>query len=253
MSDNIAPLLVFFLAFLIAFTVVELLFIYILNRLEKRYWIFVVDVLMRARLHHKRIIGIIAIIGIMVVISLVLFVTPFIEVARASKPILKTFSLVLLVAMVLVYFFTARKMTKLALEKQVHSYLYFVISIILFAFMTIMADQSYSSYQNYINTELVNPATQQIKSEISGMEEESLLVQFKKDYLAGECEYIDYSQIEDPGLIQFVYITTDIELASGMTNPDEEFLLEGQKCTDGENAMLLTEGGRWYWVVTEKL
>ncbi len=251
MYENLAPLITFFVAFVIAFTVVELLFIYILNRLEKKYWVFVVDVLMRARLHHKRIIGIIAIIGMLVVISLVLFATPLVEVLRASKPILKTFSAVLLMAMVLVYLLTTRKMTHLALEKQVHTYIYFVVSIILFAFMMIMADQSYNSYQNYINTELVNPATRQIKTEISKIEEERILSQFKKDYLAGECEYIDYSQIDNPGLVQFVYVETDIELASKITTPDEGFELKGQKCTDGENTMLLTEGGKWYWVVSE--
>lgn len=251
MYENIAPLATFFFAFVIAFAAVELLFIYILNRLEKRYWVFVVDVLMRARLHHKKVVGIIAIIGILITISLILFTTPFIEVLRASTPILKMFCLVLLVAMVLVYFFTTRKVTHLALEKQVHSYLYFVISIILFAFMTIMADQSYNSYQNYINTELVNPATYQIRAGVSELEENRVLTQFREDYLTGECEDIDYSLMDDPGLVQFVYVTTDIELASKMTTPDDDFMLKGQKCTDGENTMLLTEGGKWFWVVSE--
>lgn len=251
MYDNIAPLITFFIAFVIAFAVVELLFIYILNRLEKRYWVFVVDVLMRARLHHKRAIEIIAVIGIIITLIIALFGTPFLEVFRASKPILDAFMLVLLAAMILVYFVATRKATHLALEKQVHTYLYFVISIILFAFMTVMADQSYNSYQNYINKELVDPATQQIKAGISGMEEDRLLAKFREDYLAGECEDIDYSFIDNPGMIQFVYVTTDIELASRMTTPDDDFSLKGQKCSDGENTMLLTEGGKWYWVISE--
>lgn len=249
MSENIAPLIVFFLVFVISFSVIELFFIFILNRLEKKYWVFVVDVLMRSKLHHKRAVGVIASIGILVVISLVLFGTPFLEIFRASRPVLKTFSLVLLVAMVVVYFIATRKATHLKLEKQVHTYIYFLVSIILFAFMTVMADQTYNSYQNYINQEFVNPATSQIKSGISKIEEDRILSKLRSDYLEGKCEGIDYSTIKNPGLIQFVYITTDIEFTESQPASSEDFLLKGQECTDGENTMLITEEGKWYWVI----
>ncbi|MBN2087890.1 hypothetical protein JW758_06110 [Candidatus Peregrinibacteria bacterium] len=251
MSQDIAPLIILFIAFLIAFMLVELLFIYVLNRLQKRYWVFVVDNLMRTRIHHRQAVKIAAVFGIIAAVLMVLTLTPFVEVLRASKPILKIFMLVLLASMVLVYVTTTRKMTRLALEKQVHSYMYFIVSIFLFVFITIATDQTYNSYQNYINTQFVDVASKSIELGMNSIDEKRLISKFKEEYLSGGCEEIDYSKVEDPGLIQFVFITTDLEIAQQQNTPSEDFLLQGYKCTDGENTMLLTKGGKWYWVISE--
>ena len=254
MSNSLVPLIAFFVAFVIAFSLIELLIIYILNRLEKKHWAFVIDTLIRAKVHHAKAIEMIALAGILLVLAFVFFTTPFLEIMKATTPILMYFSIVLLVAMIVVYAITARKLTIMALEKKVHRYIYFVISIIIFTFMMIIADQSYNSYQNYINQQFVDPAAQQIRAGIDQREESRLLTQFKEDYLSGRCEIFDYNEEGSADLTHFIYIETDLELASRPGTPVADpgsLLLKGYKCTDGENTFLLTEEGKWYWVISE--
>lgn len=253
MSEDLIPLLAFFIGFFVAFSIIELFIIFALNRLSKKYWEFVIDELIRAKVHHGKLIQMMAIIGIIVVLAFIWFATPLSQVISAATPILKTFSIILLVVMVVIYFTTTRKMAKMALEKKVHQYIYFVISIIAFAFVVIMMDQSYNSYQNYIQTQFVETTTQNIQATLDEKEEERLIVQFKEDYLAGKCEDIDYSENLTAGFTHFVYIKTDLELASAKTGPVREDMpyLKGQKCTDGENTFLLNEEGKWYWVIKE--
>ena len=78
-----------------------------------------VDKLIRAKVHHGRIIEMIAVAGILIVLAFIWFLTPLFGVLGAATPILKTFSLILLIVMVVIYFTTTRKMTKMALEKRV--------------------------------------------------------------------------------------------------------------------------------------
>jgi hypothetical protein len=254
MSEHFIPLLAFFIAFFIAFLVIELVIIYMLNRLGKRYWAFVIDTLIRDKVHHGKAIEMIAAAGVIVILAFIWFLTPFFGVLGAATPVIKTFSLILLVAMAAVYFTATRKTIRMALEKKVHQYIYFVLSLIIFAFMVIMADQGYNAYQNYVQSQFVKPAVQTIESTIDKQEEERLITQFKEDYLAGRCKSVDYTEDLTSGLTHFVYIKTDKKLATDLSKPVEEGMpyLKGQKCTDGENTFLLNEEGKWYWVITEK-
>jgi hypothetical protein len=253
MSEDLIPLITFFIGFFVAFSIIELFIIFALNRLSKKYWEFVIDELIRLKVHHGKLIQVMALIGIIAVLAFIWFLTPLSQVIGTATPILKTFSIILFVVMVVIYFMTTRKMTKMALEKRVHQYIYFVISIIIFAFVVIMMDQSYNSYQNYIQTQFVETAAQNIQATLDEQEEQRLIAQFKKDYLAGRCEEINYTEELTTGLTHFVYIKTDLELASAQTVPVEEDMpyLKGQKCTDGENTFLLNEEGKWYWVIAE--
>jgi hypothetical protein len=251
MSEYLLTLLAFFIGFFAAFSVIELLIVFILNKLEKKHWEFVIDTLIRAKVHHGRAIEMIAIAGILIVLAVIWFLTPFFAVFGAAKPILKTFSFILLIVMVVIYFTTARKVVRLALERKVHQYIYFVISIIVFAFIVIMADQSYNAYQNYVHSQIVQPAVQTVQSTLDKNEETRLLAKFKEDYLAGRCEVVDYTSEEGVGVRHFVFVKTDIELASKQTVPSEIDFFKGYRCTDGENTFLLTDEGKWYWVISE--
>ena len=254
LANSVIPSAVFFSGFFIAFSLLELLIIFFLNRLEKKHWEFVIDTLIRAKIHHGRAVKMIALLGILLVLALIFFTTPFLDVLRAATPELKIFMAVLFAVMGLIYFTTTRKVTRMALEKKVHGYIYFLVSCIVFTFVVVMADQSYNAYQNYINSQFVYPATQKIQASQDKKEEDSLISKFREDYLAGKCEVVDYRKEKPTGLTHFIYARTDVDLTiAGATIVDENgmTLLKGNKCTDGKNTFLLTEGGKWYWVITE--
>lgn len=251
MSENLVPLLAFFIAFFIAFSILELMIIWILNGLEKKYWAFVIDRLIRAKVHYGKTIGLIAAAGMALVFLLILFATPFFSILKAATPIVKKFSLILLMVMVLIYFTTTKKMTRMALEKKVHGYIYFMISLILYAFIIIMADQSYNSYKGYMNTTFTEPAVSNVESALDKNEENRLHEKFRDYYLSGKCEDMDYTLTEKGGLLHFVFVVEDADLAQKAPLPeDAPPALKGKKCTDGENTFLLTEQGRWYWVIS---
>ena len=48
-----APTLIFFLAFFIAFSLLELILIFILNRFAAGHWVFFIDKIIRFQLHHR--------------------------------------------------------------------------------------------------------------------------------------------------------------------------------------------------------
>jgi hypothetical protein len=250
MSENLVPLFAFFTAFFIAFSLLELMIIWILNKLEKKYWVFVIDRLIRAKVHYGKAIGLAAAAGMALVIFIILLATPFFGIFSAATPIIKNFSLILLLVMIVIYFTTTRKMSRMALEKRVHGYIYFMVSLVMYAFIIIMADQSYNSYKSYMNTTFTEPVVSNVESALDKNEEERLHQQFRDYYLSGKCEDIDYTSMKGGGLINFVFVAEDADLAQNAPLPDGSALvLKGKKCTDGENTFLLTEQGRWYWVI----
>jgi hypothetical protein len=254
LANSVIPSAVFFFAFFVAFSILELLIIFILNKLERQHWEFVIDTLIRAKVHHGRAIKIVALLGIFLVLALILLLTPFVDVVRAATQEFKTFIAILLTVMLVIYYTTTRKVTKMALEKRVHGYIYFLISCVVFTFVVIMADQSYNTYKNYMNSQLIEPAAQKISAEIDEQEAEKALSGFREDYLAGRCEAIDYKEEKPTAFTHFVYARTDDDLAvEGAKMVDEKGLplLKGHRCINGENTVLLTEAGKWYWVITE--
>ncbi|MBU0727050.1 hypothetical protein KKA95_00010 [Patescibacteria group bacterium] len=252
-AENIIPSLLFFLAFFIAFSLVELLFILLLNRLEKRNWEFVIDHLIRLKVHHGKLVSIIGGLGIFVVLMSALIFTPFFKVIYYASTELAVLSVLLIFVMVVIYATTTRKMVRLDLEKKVHGYIYFIVSFILYVFIVTLASQSYNSYQNYVNKTFVDPTVKEVQTKLDEQEEERLLTLFREDYLNGDCIEVDYAEKEATGLTHFIYITTDIEFATMKTIEDSMTTFKGYECTDGENTFMLTDEGKWYWVISEKL
>ena len=254
LANSVIPSAVFFFAFFVAFSLLELLIIFVLNKLERQHWEFVIDTLIRAKVHHGRAIKVIALLGILLVLALILLLTPFLDVIRASTQEFRTFIAVLLFVMLLIYYTTMRKVTKMALEKKVHGYIYFLVSCVVFAFVVVMADQSYNAYTGYMKSQLIEPAAQKISAEMDAQEAEKILSAFRDDYFAGRCEAIDYKKEKPATLTHFVYARTDDDMIiEGAQVVDENGmpLLKGHKCSDGKNTALITENGRWYWVITE--
>ena len=143
-------------------------------------------------------------------------------------------------------------MEGMALEKRIHSYIYFITSFVLYVVIVIASSQSYITYQSYINQKFVNPTVKNFVSKIDKNKETKLLERFRKDYMNGKCESVDYSEKEEFGITHFVYIKTDIELTK-IPIINQETIFKGAKCTNGESTFLLTENGKWFWVIVEKI
>lgn len=156
--------------------------------------------------------------------------------------------------MALLYSVNIRKGTKLEVERKIYRAIFFIISVTLYVFILVIANESYGAYVNFVNTQLVNPAVQKIESSLEDQKREELLSTFRQNYLNGECEPIDYTEREEEaGITNFLYITTDPGLAKGgMYDPsDPQTYLKGYACSDSENTFLLTNQGAWYWVTEE--
>ena len=251
-SADIFPQLLFFFFFFLAFSVMELILVFILNRLMRKYWEFVVDRVMRLKVHYGNAIRNTAVISIVLLVALLCAYTPIIRVLAQAYPSLQSFAIAMVFTMVLIYFATARKMAKLVLEKRIHQYLYFVVSLILYVFFVIFANESYVAYRQYINTQLVSPTIENVRAGLDERKKEDLLNKFREEARAGKCLPIDYSKVKGTGVKQFLFMAQDAEFAvsGSMVVPQGVAALKGRSCTDGENTFLLTDEGRWYWVIS---
>ncbi len=250
-SADIFPQLLFFFFFFLAFSVMELILVFILNRLMRRYWEFVVDRVMRLKVHYGNAIRNTALISILLLIVLLGAYTPIISVIAGASPALQSFAVAMVFVMVLIYFATARKMVKLVLEKRIHQYLYCVVSLVLYVFFVVFANESYVAYREYVNSQLVNPTIANVQAGLDERKKEDLLNKFREEARDGKCTIVDYSKRKTLGVKQFLFMVQDAEFAI----PGKEALqgvaaLKGRSCTDGENTFLLTEAGLWYWVIS---
>lgn len=251
-TSNIVPSLIFFLAFFVAFSLVELLFILLLNRLEKRNWEFVIDHLIRLKVHHGKLVSFIAAIGILILLGAVYLFTPFFTIIANLSGTLVVLSVCLIAVMLIIYITTTRKVIRLDLEKHVHGYMYFMISFILYVFIVTLSSQSYGVYQNYVNKRFVTTTLKGVQKQLDEKEEKKILNLFRKEIREGGCEYVDYTQKEGSGLTHFIYVTTDEEFIETVGSVQEP-LLKGKECSNEENTFLLNSKGKWYWVIAEEM
>lgn len=247
--NTILPPLVFFLFFFLSFTLIELVFIFSLNSFISKYWEFAIDIIIRAKVHYGKIIKIVSLIFLLFLLFSVYSFTPFFEVLTSATPVLKNLSIILFIVILLIYFTTTRRMSKMALEKKVNQYIYFILSIIFYVGIVIIANSSYGSYQNYVNTKFINPTIEKVRATLNDQEKSQLLSQFKQDLQDGKCSFVDYSKQNDGDMKHFIFIANN-ELTSDIPIT-ETSVFAGQLCSDTENTFLLTENGEWYWVIAE--
>ena len=255
--SEILPPLIFFIIFSIAFSLLELIVIFLLNRVEQKHWEFMIDVVIRFRVHHKKMIQYIIIVAVgVLVLSFILF-TPLIEVMTLASNELRLFAALLALVMLLIYSINLRKSTRLDIEKKVYGTIFLVVSIVFYVFILILANERYKSYANYVNRQFISPAGKKVETVIEEKEETRLLKKFREQYLNNECEKADYTQEKKEILLKNLQlIASEPKLAFGdktvdITDPAET--LRGMACSDGEHTFLLVENGNWYWVSEEYL
>lgn len=256
--NEILPPLIFFFIFSIAFSLLELIVIFLLNRLGQKHWEFMIDVVIRSKVHHGKLIKCIILIFLGILAAIVVIYTPLIEILAMASKELKFFALLLALLMFLIYSINIRKTVRLDIVKKIYKTIFLVISLIFYISILVMANESYGSYVEYVNRQFIRPAVKGVETVIEEREETRLLNKFRQSYMDGKCRDADYREMDEKktGVKNFVLIASEPELAFGDSEIDPEnpkANLKGKECSDGENTFLLTEHGNWYWVIEEEL
>ncbi len=252
LAGSIVPQVIFFVSFFVAFTLIEVLIIFILNRLGMSNWAFVIDFIIKAEVHYGKVIKVISRLLILLLAFGLFYTTGTLEILENATPEIQVFAVVLLLNIFIVYATTTRKLTKLAIEKKIHKTIYVITSLILFVFMTSFADQSYNTYQSIINQNFTEIAVQKVQQSLDENEKQEILENFRGMARRGECTEVDYRGSARNGVTHFILVETDIEFIQVDGNvdaTDPESYAVGRECTDGENSFVLTKYGSWYWVI----
>lgn len=251
--EILIPSIAFFVAFFLSFSLIEAVIILALNRLMFRYWGFTVNVLIRSKALYGSQIRVATLITITLLTGGLLFFTSFLQILASATMEIKVFAVEIFLAMILIYLTTTRKLTQLFIEKQIHLYLYLYVSVILYVFMVIQANQSYAQYKNFINANVVS-VTGGVERILESDQKGRLLKTFRNQVAEGGCTEVDFVQgAETTGVRHFVYVITDPDLARAQKAlpEDEVDPFVGRACTDGAETFLLTDYGKWYWVIDE--
>ncbi len=251
--DVIIPSIAFFVAFFLAYSLVEALIILLLNRLMFRTWGFTPEKLIQSRELYGQKIKWGTLISIVLLLAVLIRFTGLLQVLQAATPEVKVLAVETFLAMILIYLTTTRPLTRLDVERSIHKYLYVYLSLIVFTFTMLTADRSYGAYKNFINAN-VTATIRGVNQTLESREKDALVDQFRQQIYQRQCPETDFSKtIQKSKVTQFVYVTTNDDLVRAKTSYDEDADvtkdLRGRLCTDGSQTFLLTDHGRWYWVI----
>lgn len=245
------PQIIFISTFFVSFLVIEFLLLFLLNRFEKNHWEFFVDVVIKEEWeHHNMLKWIVGVTGIGMVAYLYLFTSLSGRIIALTTEV-KWLAIILLISIIIIYFIGKKKMAKLAIERKIYGGLYFLVSIALFALIITMADQSYLSYKAYVNANISTVIIDNYERLSESENQFRLITKFSKKAYADECERVDYTKKSSDEFLHFVYLKTDPSLAIGSLPENDLNALKGRLCKEGEDALLLTDDGKWYWVIKD--
>ncbi|MBN2096818.1 hypothetical protein JW752_05520 [Candidatus Peregrinibacteria bacterium] len=256
--SKLIPPLIFFLVFLVTFSLLEIIVIFLLNRIGQANWQFMIDTVIRAKVYHGRLIRWLVIITLMIFVICMLFCTPLLELLVTASNEMRLFAVLLALVMVLIGLINIRKSSPVAIGRKIYHILFFIISFFLYIFILTAAQESYQSYAAYIQTQLIEPTVKTVELVKEEREEDRLLEKFRQQYQEGKCTDADYTKIEGRQVVvkSFVLVASEPALAFSNTPinlEDPKADLKGKKCTDGENTFLLTGHGNWYWITEDTL
>ncbi len=250
---DLLPLLIFLVIAFLAFYFLETITLFILDSLLRKYWKFVVDNLLRTAVHHPIMIRMTTFGSIAGLVALLFIFTPLAEIFVTKNSTLIILSVILLFTILIIYKIGSRNIKKVVFERNIHLYVFIVFSLISFSSIMLLAQRSYGVYEEIINKILVKPIVDNIEKNYEAKVEDRLLENFRSQIKKDNCSYHDYSKNVKRGLIQFIFVRQDLDLAK--KNPDiiqEDEILRGKECVH-ETKFLLTEEGKWYEVLESKI
>lgn len=254
---EILPALIFFILFALFFSLLELILIFILNHLSKTFWEWVIDVVIRADVHHGKIINFIVFLGLGLLTLGLVFWTPFFIVLKESSGDFKIFALLLPLLMALIYLINLRQTTRMRIAKKIYSMIFFVVSLVLYVLIILTAHSMYGQFNAYAQKTWIQPVLWHSERISDKLYVERLLKQARQIYLEGKCLDADYTTEKKAYLMKNLFLVShEPGLAFGdkktdVGSPAES--LKGKSCSDGKNTFLLTPAGDWYWVSEEYL
>jgi|GEM_PF-1323376 len=258
LTEIIIPSIAFFVGFLLAFYLIELFVILILNGFVYKHWSFVVDVVMRVKVRHGKAARNITLASIIILLVILFKYTAVIQALRDATMEEKLYAAQIILVIFLVYFGTTRYLTDLTFLKQIHRYLFIYFSMIVFVFMVLIVNQQYENYQRLINAKIVYPITKKTEVVMENYKRKKLLNEVRRMIHNGRCPRVDFTERLVQGeMMHFVYVTTDpaLSISNITTSFDEAISLTvGRSCTYENETFLLTDHGQWFWVIdAEKL
>jgi len=250
--DIIIPSVAFFIAFYMAFNLLELIVILILNRLIFRYWGFFVDRVMYAKVNYGTEIERVALVVMVFFLFITIRFTAVIDVIIHASLGIQALALVMLVDIILIYFITTRKVPKSNFMKRVHSHLFVYISTVVYILVITLSNQYYARYQKFINAVVVSPIQASGASILENNKRKNLLAEFREQIDNNGCTRVNYVGTSHKEIPHFIYITThrDLKIKDKPINSgDPKAYLSGRLCSNSEQKFLLTDYGQWYWAI----
>lgn len=254
-TDIIVPSIFFFIAFFMAFTLIEMVVILILNRYIYKNWTFFTDIVIRAKAHYSDTVTRIMRVFVVLFLALMITFTSVLDILKHASFGVKVLAVEMLLIMILIYLRTTRRIPTLNFEKSIHKYLYIYLSAIFYVLTIVAVNQYYPAYQKYINDAIVSPVFASGSDYLESYKRKKLLTEFRHQIYADECPRTDLRTDQNNGKNKhFVYVTThtDLKLIEKPINPkDQKAFLTGRLCSNSEETFLLTDYGQWYWVIEE--
>jgi hypothetical protein len=231
---------------------VEAVIVLFLEWLEHKNRDRIMQFILKCYKHYQKIHIVFEVIGAILLITAIWLILPLLK-SSAGKPEVTVFAGVILFVITLLYFMLTHIKGRLAIKKRGDRVLYIVLSIILFFFVLILADQKLPDYRRYVYQNVLSPSMAAVEKKVEVSKEEKLLNMFRERVRNGKCPFKDYGKEKDPSIIHnFVYITTDPEFKATAAPASEEepsSTIKGKNCTAGVDTFLLTEYGSWYRVI----
>lgn len=251
---QVVPLALFILALFLLFSGLELLVLSLVEWLEHKHRDRVMAWLTKEEHRHHRLIRTLELSALILAVAGFLL---FSEVLRAfiTTPEITILSGVLMLLVTFAYYAMTHIKGRLSIHKRGDRFLYSVLSIMLYVFLTVIVFSRFPGYKNFVDDTLVNPVAKAVSNSQEDSEEQALLAQFRVMARQGACPYHDYrTESGKPVVRNFLYVATDSDLATAPPPADPTSLTavaQGKLCSDGKNNFLLTESGAWYWVIVQ--
>ena len=250
--EIIVPSIAFFFGFFLAFTLIEMMIVLLLNGFVFKHWSFVVDVVMRAKVRHGKVIIFTTLALILVFIAMLFKYTAVIKVLQNASLEEKLYAVQILLVILLTYRLATSHLLELTFLKQIHRYLFIYISIVIYVLMILLVNNQYKNYQRFINATIVHPIQENVKVVLENRKRKYLLNEFRRQIHNGRCPHVDYTDNLVIGNVkQFVYITTDsnLSISNTTTSDTPKSYTVGRACTYANETFLLTDYGQWFWVI----
>jgi hypothetical protein len=246
------PSLCFFVAFFLAYLLLEMIVVVILNRFVFNHWGLVTETpdAPKPKKSYEVEVG----TSLFIAVSIIFLVlkSRIVDLLLISNIGIRLFALEAFLGMVLIYSITTHQLVKNDFIKKIHKYLYFYLSTIVFVAVVIQVNQAYGILQDYLQTNIIHPYVTNRSLTLENKLTDELLTSFRHKVANHACPWVDLSTPDQLSKVQnMAYITTqaDLDVAPKPINrKNPRDFLTGWLCTDPRASFLLTEHGEWYWM-----